>query len=657
MRTPYRERESIMRRVRWIVFGLLGVFAACGGGEPAEEGGGSGAAEATAQASPGEAIFNRTCFACHSIGEGDRTGPDLKDVHLRRDRDWLVRWISDPLGMAQTDSIGREIFAQWNNVPMAPTGLSEAEINQVLDYIIDVSEGRVSTAAEDHGVPETLTDAQFEQAQGIYFNRCAGCHGTLRAGATGPNIQPERTTQIGSAALKATLTHGLPGGMPAWGDAGILTEEEIQIMARYVQMDPPSPPARPLEMIRESWTLTVPVEDRPTRPETRRNWENFMGVILRDAGQVAIIDGDTKEQVAIIPTGFAVHILRASSTGRYFYAVGRDGRVSLIDLWMETPTLVAQAQGCTDARSVDGSKFEGYEDRYLIEGCYWPAQYVVFDGLTLEPLAVHGVEGSTYDTNEPLTEVRVAAIVASHFDPVWVLGLKESGHVGIVDYSRDGFPMVSRIPAERFLHDGGWDHTGRYFMIAANQRNKMAVVDVQEQKLVTTFETGNVPHPGRGANWEDPEYGWVNATVHIGQGLLTVYGADPVGRPDVAWKVVRQVELQGTGSLFLKTHPNSPWVWTDRPMNNVPAGTREVCVYSKAKGEVERCWSIGDHGAAVHFEYNKDGDEVWVSLWDKEGAIVIYDDKTLEEKARITGDWLVTPTGKFNVYNTAHDIY
>jgi nitrite reductase (NO-forming)/hydroxylamine reductase len=445
--------------------------------------------------------------------------------------------------------------------------------------------------------------------------------------------------------------------MPAWGDAGILSEDEINVMARYVQMDPPSPPARPLSMIRDSWNLVVPVADRPGAPQTRRNWENYMGVILRDAGQVAIIDGDTKELVTIVETGFAVHILRASSTGRYFYAVGRDGRVTLIDLWPQVPTLVAQAQGCTDARSVDGSKFAGYEDRYLIEGCYWPAQYVVFDGLTLEPLAVQSVEGATYDTNEPLTEVRVAAIVASHFDPVWVLGLKESGHVGIVDYSRPNFPLVSRIPAERFLHDGGWDHTGRYFLIAANQRNKMAVIDVQEQELVTTFETGNVPHPGRGANWQDPEYGWVNATVHIGQGLLTVYGADPVNRPDVAWQVVRQVELSGTGSLFLKTHPNSQWVWTDRPMNNDPAGTRETCVYSKASGSVERCWSIGDRGAAVHFEYNRAGDEVWVSLWDRQGELVIYDDATLEEKARITGDWLVTPTGKFNVYNTAHDIY
>lgn len=649
----------MVQRSTKVFMTILSVLAAaCGGAES-----GSEAVEsdvmATAEsgpAMPGQAIFERTCFACHTIGEGIRVGPDLANVTDRREREWLFRWIKDPLGMAQTDSIGMALFAEFNNVPMAPNFLSDEEIDQVLAYIEAVSSGDVQVATEDEG-PIELAAADFERAQGIYFNRCAGCHGTLRAGATGPNIQPEVTTQRGTAVLKATLTHGLPGGMPAWGDAGILSEEEINLMARYVQLPPPSPPQRPMSVIRDSWKLLVPVEDRPSAPVTRRNWENFFGVVLRDAGQVAIIDGDTKERLAIVNTGFAVHILRASSTGRYYYVVGRDGKVSLIDLWPETPTLVAEAQGCADARSVDGSKFEGYEDRYLIEGCYWPTQYVVFDGLTLEPLAVHSVEGAAYDTGEELSEVRVASIVASHFDPVWVLGLKESGHVGIVDYSKPDFPMVSRIAAERFLHDGGWDHTGRYFLIAANQRNKMAVVDVETQKLVTTFETGNVPHPGRGANWEDPEYGWVNATTHIGQGLLTVYGADPVGRPDVAWKVVRKIEFQGSGSLFLKTHPNSPWVWMDMPLNNTPATTRQTCVYSKAKGEIEKCWQIGPHGAAVHFEYNKAGDEVWVSLWDKRGELVIYDDKTLTEKERIVGDWLVTPTGKFNVYNTAHDIY
>ncbi|MCP4223851.1 MAG: hypothetical protein GY773_10955, partial [Actinomycetia bacterium] len=162
--------------------------------------------------------------------------------------------------------------------------------------------------------------------------------------------------------------------------------------------------------------------------------------------------------------------------------------------------------------SVDASKYKGYEDQLVIEGCYWPPQYVIFDGQTLEPLKVESVLGPTYDTNEPLEEVRVASIVASHFDPLWVVSLKESGFVGLVDYSQPDFPMVAKIPSERFLHDGGFDHNGRYFMVAANMRDQMVVVDLKTKEMVTKFKTGIKPHPGRGANWQDPEYGWVNAT-------------------------------------------------------------------------------------------------------------------------------------------------
>lgn len=625
---------------------------ACGGG-------GDRDSEATAASiEEGREVYEEKCTACHTIGKGPRIGPDLAGVTERRERAWLTRWIFNPQELQAEDTMARRIAEEFQGA-MVPMGLDSAEVQHVLAYIAAVSAGEaepVDVEMEDVD-DRPLTDEEFAHAREIYFNRCAGCHGVLRAGATGPNIQPERTGELGYRILQTALTHGLPGGMPAWGESGILSREEIDLMVRYVQQPPPAPPERPLDVIRESWELRVPVEERPTEPQTDRDWENLFGIILRDAGQVAILDGDTKELVKILDTGFAVHILRSSSTGRYFYAVGRDGRVTLIDLWTEEPEIVAQAQGCSDARSVDGSKYPGYEDRYLIEGCYWPSQYVVFDGLTLEPLSLTNVLGPAYDTGERLEEVRVAAIVSSHHDPVWVMALKESGHVGIVDYSREGFPLVSKIPAERFLHDGGFDHTGRYFLIAANMRNQMAVVDVENQELVTTFETGIKPHPGRGANWQDPEYGWVNATPHMGEGLLTIYGTDPESRPEHAWQVVRRVRLDGTGSLFIKTHPESRWVWVDTPMSNEPEGTRRICVYSKAEGELERCWSAGDHGAAVHFEYDRHGREVWVSIWDREGQIVIYDDETLEETRRITGDWLVTPTGKFNVYNTAHDIY
>lgn len=78
----------------------------------------------------------------------------------------------------------------------------------------------------------------------------------------------------------------------------------------------------------------VPVGQRPSKPMHNRNIENFFAVTLRDAGKMALIDGDTKEIVAILPTGYAVHISRVSDSGRYVYTIGRDAKIDLIDMWM-----------------------------------------------------------------------------------------------------------------------------------------------------------------------------------------------------------------------------------------------------------------------------------------------------------------------------------
>jgi nitrite reductase (NO-forming)/hydroxylamine reductase len=97
-------------------------------------------------------------------------------------------------------------------------------------------------------------------------------------------------------------------------------------------------------------------------------------------------------------------------------------------------------------------------------------------------------------------------------------------------------------------------------------------------------------------------------------------------------------------------------------LNSDPVLARTICVIAKSDpSKTYKCWEAGTYGRAVHFEYNEDGTEVWVSLWGdaakegETGEIVIYDDATLEEKARIKN--LVTPTGKFNVHNTVNDVY
>lgn len=133
-------------------------------------------------------------------------------------------------------------------------------------------------------------------------------------------------------------------------------------------------------------------------------------------------------------------------------------------------------------------------------------------------------------------------------------------------------------------------------------------------------------------------------------------------------KVVRTLAGMGGGSLFVKTHPNSNNLWVDAPLNPDTRFSQAIAVYdinNLDNGfEVLPIAQWADLGEGpkrvVQPEYNKAGDEVWFSVWNglkQKSAIVVVDDKTRKLKTVIKSPELVTPTGKFNIYNTLNDIY
>ncbi|WP_415257396.1 cytochrome D1 domain-containing protein [Thauera phenylacetica] len=513
-----------------------------------------------------------------------------------------------------------------------------------------------------------MSEPEFEKAKRIFFERCAGCHGVLRKGATGKALTPDLTLEKGLEYLKVFIKFGSPGGMPNWGTSGVLNDEEVDLMARYIQQTPPAPPEYGLKEKEASWKVVVPVEQRPTKKMNDLDLENLFSVTLRDDGKIALIDGASKKIVSILETGYAVHISRMSASGRYLFVIGRDAKINLIDLWMEKPDTVAEIKVGLEARSVESSKAKGWEDKYAIAGTYWPPQFVIMDGDTLKPRKIVSTRGMVVGTQDYHPEPRVAAIVSSHFNPEFFVNVKETGMVYSVDYRDLENLRLKMIEAAPFLHDGGFESKHRYFMDAANASDKIAVIDTKESKLEKLVSVGKVPHPGRGANFVDPQFGPVWATGHLGDETISLIGTDPEKHPDNAWKVVRTLKGLGGGSLFLKTHPQSKNLWVDTTLNPEENVSQSVAVWDIDNidkgyelipiGE----WSGIKEGPrrVVQPEYNKAGDEVWFSVWngaDQESAIVVVDDKTRKLKAVIRDPKLITPTGKFNVYNTQHDVY
>jgi nitrite reductase (NO-forming)/hydroxylamine reductase len=673
----------------------------------------AGAAGVAAQVKAGESVYQTVCLACHQADGKGLPGafpPLAGSDYLLGDKDRAV-------GVVVRGLEGEVVVngVKFNSVMPAMTQLSDQEIADALTYsmnswgnqggavsVAQVAAVRAKAAAEPKtaasptqhptttaelkyagapspagaegvkilvtpGAPD-MTEPEFQHAQKIYFERCAGCHGVLRKGATGKPLTPDITQKKGTEYLKVFINQGSPAGMPSWGKSGELTQEEVGIMARFVQHEPPQPPEYGLPEIKKSWNVIVPVSQRPTKKENDYNIDNIFAVTLRDSGEVALVDGDTKKIINIIKTGYAVHISRLSHSGRYVYTIGRDAKIDLIDLYMAKPDRVAEIKVGLEARSVETSKYKGYEDKYAIAGSYWPPQYTIMDGATLEPLKVVSTRGMTVDTQEFHPEPRVAAIVASHQHPEFIVNVKETGQILLVNYEDINNLKTTTIGAARFLHDGGWDVTKRYFLTAANQSNKIAVVDSKEQKLTALIDVDKIPHPGRGANFVDPKFGPVWATSALGNEKVTLIATDPEKHQQHAWKVVRVLKGQGGGSLFVKTHPKSKHLYVDTTLNPDPKISQSVAVFDINNLEagyqvlpVAEWANLGEGPKrVVQPEYNAAGDEVWFSVWngkEQRSALVVVDDKTLKLKAVIDDKRIVTPTGKFNVHNTVGDVY
>ena len=255
-----------------------------------------------------------------------------------------------------------------------------------------------------------------------------------------------------------------------------------------------------------------------------------------------------------------------------------------------------------------------------------------------------------------------------------MVNIKETGQILMVDYSDIENLKTTTIGSAKFLHDGGWDASKRYFLVAANASNKIAAVDTKTGKLAALVNVAKIPHPGRGANFTHPTFGPVWATGHLGADVVTLIStASDEGKnakyKKYNWTVVQEVK-HVPGNLFVKTHPKSKNLWADSAQNPDKDIAESVTVWKL--NDLSKPFKVlhvaKDSGLpetkavkrAVHPEYSADGKEVWISLWGgktDQSAIVVYDDATLTVKKVITDPKMITPTGKFNVYNTQHDIY
>jgi len=151
-------------------------------------------------------MFAKKCGSCHTLGDGDRTGPDLIGVTKRRDRKWLTSFIAAPGALIDGgDRTANELLTKFKSVRMPDQALSDGEFSSLFDYLdqctarggCKLAFGKVKAASEatpdDIAGGRSIFEGQTPLANG--GAACISCHNVRGAGI------------IGGGTLAKDLTH------------------------------------------------------------------------------------------------------------------------------------------------------------------------------------------------------------------------------------------------------------------------------------------------------------------------------------------------------------------------------------------------------------------------------------------------------------------
>ena len=104
----------------------------------------------TATNPAGQVLFLKTCGSCHTVGKGNRVGPDLLGLLQRRDRQWVTRYVMEPeVVRAEKDPTALELAQRYKAVRMPNLGLSEDDVADLLQFV----ESQSKTAAVSRKAP------------------------------------------------------------------------------------------------------------------------------------------------------------------------------------------------------------------------------------------------------------------------------------------------------------------------------------------------------------------------------------------------------------------------------------------------------------------------------------------------------------------------
>jgi mono/diheme cytochrome c family protein len=479
----------------------------------------------------------------------------------------------------------------------------------------------------------------------LYQQHCASCHGADRLGGIGPALLPENLSRLRPQAASAVIGEGRAATqMPAFADK--LSSAQIEALVQLIYKPLAEMPKWDMAQIRQSHVVHYKPQALPDKPVFKADPLNLFVVVETGDHHATILDGDRFEPIYRFPTRFALHGgPKFSPDGRFVYFTSRDGWIAKFDIY--NLKLTTEVRAGINTRNLAVSS----DGRFAMVANYLPHTLVVLDADDLSPIKIIPVRddmgkesrvSAVYDA--PPRRSFIAALkdipevweipYDPHAEPIYP-GLVHDYRMGEALADKGPFP-IRRIKLDDYLDDFFFDPPYQHLIGAARNAKNGQVVNLIVGRKIADIDLTGLPHLGSGITWTYQGHP-VLATPNLKEGVVSVIDMK-------TWKTIKRIDTEGPG-FFMRSHENTPYAWVDvffGPHKDV------VHVIDKQRLEIVKTLRPAPGKTAAHVEFTRDGRYALLSIWDMDGALVVYDANTLEEIKRIP---MKKPSGKYNVYN------
>lgn len=479
----------------------------------------------------------------------------------------------------------------------------------------------------------------------LFQQHCAVCHGEDRLGGMGPALLPENLKRFRKKSAINIISNGR-AATQMQGFSQLLSAEQIKSLADFIYTPLAETPKWDMAEIKKSHVIHNPMNTLPKEPTFKADMLNLFVVVELGDHHFTLLNGDTFEPIGRFPTRFALHGgPKYSPDGRYVYFTSRDGWISKFDIYSKK--YVAEIRAGINARNSAVSA----DGRYVMVANYLPHSLVLLDAEQLKPIKIFDVKDADGNSS------RVSAVYTAKPRNSFIAALKDVPEVWEINYSDDPPPGFSgwehdynpvsgdivkpppfplkRIKVTTFLDDFFFNQEYD-LLIGSSREGEGMVLSLDVRKVIQTVDIPGMPHLGSGISWQRNGR-TVMATPNIKEGIVSIIDMD-------SWEVIKRINTLGPG-FFMRSHENSRYAWVDvffGPNRNA------VHVIDKQSLDIVKTLRPVKNKTAAHVEFTRDGKYALLSIWDMDGALIVYDADTLEEVKRIP---MSKPSGKYNVWN------